>query len=248
MPRMTSRGLQCRRRPLSKDDPVTLGVFDALRKILKSGTLPRPDSPVVAHLAYVVNLIQWKVRGGPQREVSDEERAKIIRREGSASSIPNIPSTIERKRAWEEWIQGGIWPAVRQGYAIPSGHKRWSMLDLATVQGEVPVWERRLKELHDERDRRSPASCDKKNGLRCGNAMGRSERRSVRLKSRLPSAIKWHDFAPELRTIFCAEFPGGRMKDAASRFIAAVTPVITGEAEPTWTAVKQFLKDARAHK
>jgi hypothetical protein len=258
----------------SKDDPVTLGVFDTLRRILRSGTPPRPDGPVVAHLAHVVNLIQWKVRAGPRLGVSDEERAKLMRRDGWA---PNIPSAIELKRgeqlALEEWIRDGIWPAKRQGYAQSSGQMRWPMLDPAEVQGDLRELERRLEEL---RGRHHGGSLQGFAAARqCAKDIATLEReiaqrnndvaeyykranashaaRQHALMSAQPILDKreikgWHDFAPELHTIFCAEFSGRRMKDAASRFIAAVTPAVTGEAEPTWTAVKQFLKNARAHK
>jgi hypothetical protein len=161
------------------------------------------DNPVVAHLTHILNIIRWKIAAGPRREISPEQRAEIILREGSD---PGIPSAVELKRgqalAWDQWNLDGIWPEVERGFAVPSGRRAQQGYTQGSGRTRPPLFELM----------NAPADLPKR------------ERRRRALKSAQPILDKpkvkeLKHFAPELTQIFCAEFPGSHVKTAANRFI-----------------------------
>ena len=238
-------------------------VFAELHKVVRKGArLKDENSPEVVHLTYVLGIIHWKKQADPRLD-PNEQLAGLLRRGGSVSSILSVGALEQGDPfAWEYWVQHGVWPESRQGYAMLPSQARWPMLDVADKQEK----EREFEELREKKRRADEGLRieHQREARQIEEQIAPLEREVARLgqpdleidkrtkyddRRRALQAAQpilnkrkvkgWHDFAVELRAIFHAELPQ-QFDETAYHFIAGVMPHITNE-RPIPGTVKKYL-------
>jgi hypothetical protein len=195
----------------------------AVRKAASKDTVLSLHSPVVKHLAHVLNIIRWKLSAGPRCDSPSREQIN------------------EDEAAWQHWVRHGIWPEARQGYAVRTRHVRPDNIDVAALQAT----ERELEELrkcqtgeelsleqeratHKRKEKIAKLEKEIIPGHRRGVTDAEIRKRALEIGQpilNLRLIGEWHDFAMELRAIFCAEL--NQEPKRAPRFVAAVWPDVT---------------------
>jgi hypothetical protein len=190
-----------------------------LTKKAKAAILP--DSPAIAHLVHVLNILQWKVRAAPWEP----------------------PGATAKTYGWLHWPAIGVMPQLRGdgrvgrpdrlgGHIEPAGLGSFAMQAFGragATEGEL------MEEAHRQGRERA----------------ARQHAYELVLKSYGPgrdslltrSIGEWKDYAPELADIFCSELPN-LGEEATYRFIKWTAPMITGE-EPSVGAIEIELKQGR---
>ena len=118
--------------------PFTTKTLHALLrdKVVKQGPLPAATDPAIACLMHVLNILQWRVRGG---NVFSENRKGV-------SGVLAIEEERQARTtdAWSSWVATGIRP----------GHGRslgWNMIEVASASAAT------LDELSESADARAHA-------------------------------------------------------------------------------------------
>jgi hypothetical protein len=239
------------------------GVFALLRhEVLKdNATLPRSTDRAFAHLARVLNTLQWKVQGWTGPWPKEQEQLQRI-----AEAI---------------WVLTEILPAQREDYAAsPGNYERWGRTDAAVgarahraefdmligaerarlaaagVPANLAAYDANVKKARarnaEMEVRADLAAAEARARLAAFDALITAARVARELGLPLannlelvvnPPTERWKDYAEYLQMIFHSALPG-RPKAAAYRFIVAVTPAITGQ-PTTFKAVEAFLKKGR---
>jgi hypothetical protein len=115
------------------------GVFALLRdKVMKGDAiLPRSTDPAIAHLALMLNMFWWEVKGwtGPWREEQEQ--------------LQRVHEAI--------WTLTEILPAQRKDYAaIPAAIERWNMTAAAEARADLAAFDALVTAAHAARERGLP--------------------------------------------------------------------------------------------
>lgn len=252
---------QSTEKPSGRGDPFTPdGVFTLLQDILKGDTtLPRSSDPAIADLASVLRTLRWKAQGwiGPwPRELEDTRR--IAEAIGVLTEILPIYREIYEREpaAFERFGAGGAGAeAQRETFEASVAATRLRLVsiggeaEIAAFDAKVEAARVRNAEMEVNADR---AAAEARARLAAFNALVEAARAAHEIGLPMiqnpilvmsPITQRWRDFGQVLAANVRSNFPWLPMA-AVYRFIAAVTPEITGE-HPTMEAVKTEFKKRR---